>query len=130
MKKGTAIPKRPTRAKLRRVQRKLYSRFSRAELHSSMNRFLLASIPPPIFLSLQSFFVLHSAIFYVFSLQGSRWYRFVMLPIYKPTVWLRGLPCSERIFATFWLQRQGCSCNSVNSPVPFGTKRYKILIWK
>lgn len=62
--------------------------------------------------------------FLCFSLQGSRWYRFVMLPIYKPTVWLRGLPCSERILATFWLQRQGCSCYSVNSLVPFGTKSY------
>jgi hypothetical protein len=39
----------PTRAKLRRVHRKLSSRFSRAAPHSSMNLFLFVSIPPPIF---------------------------------------------------------------------------------
>jgi len=43
------MPKMPTRARLRRVQRKLNSRFSLAVPQSSMNLFLFASIPPPIF---------------------------------------------------------------------------------
>ncbi len=42
----------PTRARLRRLQRKFCSRVSRAEPHSSMNLFLFASIPPPISLLL------------------------------------------------------------------------------
>jgi hypothetical protein len=44
----------PTRARLRRLQRKFCSRVSRAEPHSSMNLFLFASIPPPIFSSSSS----------------------------------------------------------------------------
>jgi len=43
------MPKIPMRAKLRRVQRKLCSRFSLADPQSSMNLFLFVSIPPPIF---------------------------------------------------------------------------------
>lgn len=43
-----AMPKIPTRAKLRRVQRKLCSRFSLAAPQSSINLFFCASIPPPI----------------------------------------------------------------------------------
>ncbi|OEL34454.1 hypothetical protein BAE44_0004525 [Dichanthelium oligosanthes] len=46
---GTARPKRPTTARLRRVQRKFNSRFSRPAFHSSIHRFLCTSIPPPIF---------------------------------------------------------------------------------
>ncbi|KAL0785487.1 hypothetical protein Bca101_001733 [Brassica carinata] len=45
---GRAMPKIPMRAKLRRVHRKLCSRFSLADPQSSMNLFLFVSMPPPI----------------------------------------------------------------------------------
>ncbi|XXG59813.1 hypothetical protein AAC387_Pa04g1831 [Persea americana] len=48
MRTGAVMPKIPTMATLRRVHRKLCSRFSRAEFQSFMNLFLFTSIPPPM----------------------------------------------------------------------------------
>ena len=82
----------PTRARLRRLQRKFCSRVSRAEPHSSMNLFLFASIPPPIFSSFSSSSSLSGVCFFLCALSLTFTLRCVLVQFYfQPfvsTVWL------------------------------------------
>ena len=104
---GMAMPNIPTRAKLRRVQRKLCSRFSLALLQSSMNLFLFVSIPPPIFFP-RSLSLLLSLFCFILMLLVSIGPWIIFSPhhpqCYKLGVWLHLLSYSEftAIFSQNW----------------------------